>query len=108
MSQMSDIFRSNSNLEEPMGVVPGGAGRYLEDFNVGDIYHHPLGRTITAADNTWFTLLTMNTNQMHFNDEYAGRSTFGRRLVNSGLTVATILGLSVTADSQNAEQDVTR
>lgn len=80
----------------------GWTGRYFEDFEVGDVYRHPLGRTLTAADNTWFTLLTMNTNQMHFNDHYASRSSFGRQLVNSGLTVAIVLGQSVTDISQNA------
>lgn len=85
-----------------MAVKPGWQGRYFEDFEIGDIYQHPLGRTVTAADNAWFTLLTMNTNQMHFNDHYAGQSTFGRQLVNSGLTVAMILGLSVSDVSQNA------
>lgn len=77
-------------------------GRYYEDFEMGDVYQHPLGRTITAADNTWFTLLTMNTNQMHFNDHFAERSTFGRQLVNSGLTLAIVLGQSVLDVSQNA------
>ena len=83
-------------------IIPGWRGRYFEDFTVGDVYQHPLGRTITAADNAWFTLLTMNTNQMHFNDHYAEQSTFGRQLVNSGLTVAMVLGISVTDVSQNA------
>ena len=77
-------------------------GRYFEDFEVGDIYRHPLGRTITEADNIWFTLLTMNTNQMHFNSNYAEKSTFGKYLVNSGLTVAIVLGISVSDVSQNA------
>ena len=77
-------------------------GRYFEDFEIGDVYQHPLGRTITAADNAWFTLLTMNTNQMHFNDHYAEQSTFGKQLVNSGLTVAMVLGISVIDVSQNA------
>ena len=77
-------------------------GRCLEDFVVGDVYQHPLGRTITAADNAWFTLLTMNTNQMHFNDHYAEQSTFSRQLVNSGLTLAIVLGQSVLDVSQNA------
>lgn len=84
-----------------MAVVPGWPGRFFEDFTVGDVYQHPLGRTITEADNTWFTLLTMNTNQMHFNEHYASRSPFGRLLVNSGLTVAIVLGQSVTDISQN-------
>jgi itaconyl-CoA hydratase len=83
-------------------IVKGWKGRYFEDFEVGDIYQHPLGRTITAADNAWFTLLTMNTNEMHFNDHYAAASTFGKQLVNSGLTVAMILGISVSDVSQNA------
>jgi acyl dehydratase len=77
-------------------------GRYLEDFEVGEVYQHPLGRTISEVDNTWFTLLTMNTNQMHFNAHYAGRSTYGKILVNSGLTLALILGMTVSDTSQNA------
>lgn len=77
-------------------------GRYYEDFVVGDVYQHPLGRTITAADNTWFTLLTMNTNQMHFNDHYASRSTFGKQLVNSAFSLAVVVGMTVGDVSQNA------
>lgn len=83
-----------------MTVKPGWSGRYFEDFEVGDVYRHPLGRTISEADNTWFTLLTCNTNQMHFNEHYAGHSTFGRPLVNSGITVALVLGQSVSDISQ--------
>jgi itaconyl-CoA hydratase len=81
---------------------PIGAGRYFEDFSVGDHYQHPLGRTITATDNSWFTLLTMNTHQLHFNDDYAAGTEFGRQLVNSGLSVAMVLGLSVSDVSQHA------
>ena len=77
-------------------------GLYFEDFNVGDVFHHPLGRTITDTDNTWFTLLTMNTNELHFNSDFAARTEHGRQLVNSGLTVAMILGISVSDISQNA------
>lgn len=77
-------------------------GRYYEDFEVGDHYQHALGRTISEADNTWFTLLTMNTNQSHFNADFAARSPYGRIIVNSGLTVALVLGLSVSDLSQNA------
>jgi acyl dehydratase len=80
----------------------GWTGRFFEDFEIGDIYQHPLGRTITEADNTWFTLLTMNTNQMHFNHEYAAKSEFGRPLVVSTLTVAIAVGQSVTDITQNA------
>lgn len=80
----------------------GWTGRYFEDFEVGDVYQHPLGRTVTEADNTWFTLLTMNTNQMHFNTEYAARSEFKRPLVVSTLTVAIAVGQSVIDITQNA------
>jgi itaconyl-CoA hydratase len=77
-------------------------GRYFEDFRVGDVYRHPLGRTINEADNTWFTLLTCNTNQMHFNATFAENSAYGKILVNSGFTVALLLGLTVSDISQNA------
>lgn len=85
-----------------MTLKPGWQGRFYEDFEIGDVYQHPLGRTISEADNTWFTLLTCNTNQMHFNADYAKDSEFGRLLVNSGLTVAMVLGQSVSDVSQQA------
>ncbi|MGJ9411772.1 MaoC family dehydratase [Aeromicrobium sp. CF4.19] len=85
-----------------MSIEPGWSGRYFEDFEVGAIYQHPLGRTISETDNTWFTLMTMNTSQMHFNDEYAARSEFGRPIVVSTLTVAIAVGQSVTDLTQNA------
>ena len=85
-----------------MGVKDGWQGRFFEDFEIGDVYRHPLGRTVTENDNTWFSLLTMNTNQMHFNAEYAGKSEFGKPLVVSTLTVAIAVGQSVTDITQNA------
>ena len=85
-----------------MQVKPGWQGRFFEDFELGDVYQHPLGRTVTEADNTWFSLLTMNTNQMHFNSEYAARSEFEKPLVVSTLTVAIAVGQSVTDITQNA------
>ncbi|MGW2197274.1 MaoC family dehydratase, partial [Streptosporangium sp. NPDC001682] len=85
-----------------MAIKEGWKGRFFEDFEVGDVYQHPLGRTVTESDNTWFTLLTMNTNQMHFNTEYAKRSEFTRPLVVSTLTVAIAVGQSVTDITQNA------
>lgn len=84
-----------------MSIKSGWQGRYYEDFEVGDIYQHPLGRTITESDNTWFTLMTMNPNQLHFNKEYGARTEFGRRLVNSTLTLSIVTGLSVSDISQN-------
>ena len=77
-------------------------GRYFEDFNVGDIYEHRPARTITETDNTWFTLLTMNTHPMHFDTEYAKHSEFGRCIICSPLTVALMVGMSVTDVSQKA------
>ena len=77
-------------------------GRYLEEFEVGDIYEHRPGRTITETDNTWFTLLTMNTHPMHFDSEYAKHSEFGKCIICSPLTVAIMVGMSVTDVSQKA------
>ncbi len=76
-------------------------GRFFEDFTVGDVYRHELGRTLTETDNTWFTLLTCNSNQIHFNADYAARSEFGRPLMNSCLTLSLVTGLSVPDISQN-------
>jgi itaconyl-CoA hydratase len=85
-----------------MALKEGWQGRYYEDFEVGDVYRHRLGRTISEVDNTWFTLLTLNTNQMHFNAHYAAHSPFGKLLVNSGFTIGLVLGMSVSDLSENA------
>lgn len=77
-------------------------GRCFEDFKVGDVYEHRPGRTIVEADNTWFTLLTMNTHPLHFDAAYAARTEFGRPLVNSCLTLAMVTGMSVSDLSQKA------
>ncbi|MBM4238380.1 MAG: MaoC family dehydratase [Gammaproteobacteria bacterium] len=77
-------------------------GRYYEDFVVGDTYEHRPGRTISEADNTWFTLLTMNTHPLHFDAEYGKASEFGRCIVASPLTLAILVGMSVTDVSQKA------
>ncbi|HML16036.1 MAG TPA: MaoC family dehydratase [Bryobacteraceae bacterium] len=76
--------------------------RCYEDFETGMILRHPLGRTITATDNAWFTLLTVNTNPIHFDAHYASQTEFGKPLVNSTLTLALVTGLSVADVSQNA------
>jgi acyl dehydratase len=87
-------------------VAPGrwraGAGRYFEDFTVGEIYEHRPGRTVGEADNTWFTLLTMNQHPLHFDAAYAARSEFGRPVVNSCLTLSIVAGMSVADVSQKA------
>jgi len=77
-------------------------GRAYEDFTVGDIYEHRPGRTITETDNTWFTLLTMNKHPLHFDQEYARHSEFGRCIVASPFTVALLVGMSVSDVSQKA------
>jgi itaconyl-CoA hydratase len=84
-----------------MTVKEGWRGRFFEDFEVGDVYEHPLGRTITSTDNIWFTLLTQNTAPIHFDHHYAARTEFGRPLVNSCLTLAMVTGQSVSDVSQN-------
>lgn len=84
-----------------MTIKQGWRGRTYEDFEVGDVYEHPLGRTITQADNIWFTLLTMNTNPIHFDAAYAARTEFKRPLVNSAFTLSLVMGLSVSDISQN-------
>lgn len=78
------------------------AGRCFEDFRVGDVYEHALGRTVTETDNIWFTLLTLNTNAIHFDRAYAAQTQFGRPLMNSCFTLALVTGLSVPDVSQNA------
>jgi itaconyl-CoA hydratase len=85
-----------------MPVKPGWTGRVFEDFTVGDVYEHPLGRTLLAADNVWFTCLTMNTNPIHFDAEYSSRTEFGKPLMNSCFTLALVTGQSVTDLTQNA------
>lgn len=77
-------------------------GRYFEDFTSGDTYEHRPGRTITEVDNTWFTLLTMNTHPIHFDAEYAKASEFTKPLVNSCLTLSIVAGMSVSDTSQKA------
>ena len=80
---------------------PGWEGRFFEDFTIGDLYRHPLGRTINATDNSWFTLLTQNTARPHFDQHYAASTGYGRALVNSCLTLALVTGQSVTDISHN-------
>jgi acyl dehydratase len=77
-------------------------GRYYEDFQIGDVYEHRPGRTISEADNSWFTLLTMNTHPLHFDKAYAEKSEFGQLLVNSALTLSIVAGMSVSDTSQKA------
>jgi len=85
-----------------MPTKQGWTGRVFEDFEVGDVYEHPLGRTILEADNIWFTCLTMNANPIHFDGEYARQTEFGKRLVNSCFTLSLVTGQSVIDLTMNA------
>src|SRR5438105_489149 len=78
-----------------IGMTDDERGRFFEDFTVGDVYRHAKGRTLSETDNTWFTLLTCNTNEIHFNADYAAQTEFGKPLMNSALTLALVTGLSV-------------
>jgi itaconyl-CoA hydratase len=87
-------------------VAPGRfretQGRYFDDFVVGHVYEHRPGRTITDADNVWFTLLTMNTHPAHFDYELSKNTEFGKPLVVSPLTIALMTGMSVSDTSAKA------
>lgn len=84
-----------------MTIHPPNIGPYYEDFNVGDIIKHWPGRTITETDNTWFTLLTLNTHPIHFDVNYAKDQMFGKPIVNSTFTLALLGGMTVRDTSQN-------
>jgi acyl dehydratase len=74
--------------------------RHYEDFTVSDVYRSQVGRTVTETDNLLFTMLSLNTNELHFNEEAAKATEWGRILVNSPFTLALVLGLSVADTSQ--------
>lgn len=77
-------------------------GRDYDDFEIGDVYEHRPGRTVLQADNTWFTLLTMNTHPAHFDLAYAATTEFKKPLMNSAFTLAVVGGMSVSDTSQRA------
>jgi acyl dehydratase len=77
-------------------------GRYLEDFTVGDVYEHRPGRTLTDNDNIQFALLTMNQHPMHCDAAFAAKSEFGKLLINSPLTLAVVVGMTVNDVSGKA------
>ncbi len=82
-------------------VKVGWTGRFFEDFEVGDIYRARIGRTITLTDNIQFTMITNNTNQLHFNADYAAKTEFKKPLINSALTFSIVAGLAVSDVSEN-------
>lgn len=87
--------------EDQVRIVPGWSGRVFEDFAVGDLYYHPFGRTVSEADNVWFTLLTQNVARTHVDRHFAAQTEFGRPLVNSTFTLALVTGQSTIDLSMN-------
>ena len=75
--------------------------RRYEELEVGAVYRSRHGRTVLEADNVWFTLLTMNTNPIHFDSEYAAATEWGRPLVDSTFTLALVTGLTVEDVSEH-------
>jgi len=84
-----------------MAEKPGWRGRFYEDFEIGDIYRHPFGRTVITADNIWFTLLTQNVAPIHYDHHYSAQTEFGKPLVDSTFTLALVTGQSVIDVSMN-------
>ncbi len=70
-------------------------GKYYDDFEVGMIISHEIGRTLTEADNVLFNALTMNNQPLHLNEDYASKTEFGRRIVNGILTMGLVVGITV-------------
>jgi itaconyl-CoA hydratase len=79
-----------------------GVGRTYEELEVGAVYRSRFGRTVLDADNVWFTLLTMNTNPIHFDTAYAASTEWKQPLVDSTFTLALVTGLSVADVSERA------
>ena len=77
-------------------------GRYLEDFEIGDVYEHRPGRTITESDNTWFTLLTMNQHPLHSDRAYAAATQFGQNIVAGPYVYSLVFGMTVSVVSGKA------
>ena len=90
---MSDVDRT---------IKPGWQGRFFEDFELGDVYRSRFGRTVSEMDNLLFTHLTLNTNPLHFDANFAGKSKWGKPLVNSTFTLALVTGMTVPDISENA------
>src|ERR1700730_11722293 len=82
-------------------VKEGWRGRYYETFEVGDVYRHRLGRTVTETDNTLFTMLTLNTNPIHFDENLAAKTPFGTILANAYCTLSPAGGLFVSDLSEH-------
>ena len=77
-------------------------GRFYEDIDAGDVFRSRFGRTVSEYDNLLFTCLTLNTNSIHFDADYASKTRFGQILVNSAFTLSLITGMTVPDTSENA------
>ena len=84
-----------------MAEKPGWRGRFYEDFEIGDVYRHPFGKTVITTDNMWFTLLTQNVAPIHYDHYYSARTEFKKPLVDSTFTLALVTGQSVIDVSMN-------
>lgn len=71
------------------------AGKYYDDLEVGMVFKHELGRTVTEMDNVLFSSLTMNTQPLHINEDFAGKTEFGQRIVNGLFSLALVVGITV-------------
>ena len=89
-----------------MTYYEGWQGRFFEDFVIGDIFEHAMGRTITTTDNLWFSLLTQNPARVHIDQHYAAQTSFGQPLVNSTFTLALVAGQSVLDVSYNVKANL--
>jgi len=89
-----------------MSIKAIRTARFYEDFEAGDVYEHSVGRTILAADNTWLSLLTMNSNPLHFDYHYSAKTEFGKPLVDSCITLAILTGQSAADLTPNGFTDL--
>jgi len=88
-------------MPDETAAPPNNEGMCFEDFEIGKIYAHRLGRTMIEADNTWFSLLTLGINQIHFNDHYSSQTPFGKSIIASPFTLAVVTGISACEFGQN-------
>jgi acyl dehydratase len=72
------------------------AGLYFEEFEVGRVFKHATTRTVSEMDNVLFSALTHNPQPLHLDEEFASKTEFGRRLVNSIFTLGLMIGVSVS------------
>ena len=92
-NESTDGIRQYKKIDDH--VYREQSGLYWDDFKVGDVFEHRPGRTVLDVDNVWFTLLTMNTQQVHFDQEYADKTEWKKLLVDSTFTLALVTGMSV-------------